>query len=206
MPEICFNNGNCFNIDTNDKYKENDTCAPDIFAAACKSCPELTCQFTKYSKIGGGWFGSWMNWYNIFGFLWSMELMSAFGEMVLAGVFAKWYWTWNKKDVPVCSLGASFCNTLTFHLGTLAFGSLVIAIIRFIRTILEYVEKKLKAFNNDLTRCFLCLCKCCLWCLENFMRFINRNAYIMCAMKSTNFCVSSKDAFNFILRAVLDSL
>ena len=58
MSEICFNNGNCFNIDTNDKYKENDTCAPDIFAAACKSCPELTCQFTKYSKIGGGWFGS----------------------------------------------------------------------------------------------------------------------------------------------------
>ena len=27
------------------------------------------------------------------------------------------------------------------------------------------------------------MCKCCLWCLEKFMRFINRNAYIVCAMK-----------------------
>merc|ERR1712241_1097717 len=32
------------------------------------------------------------------------------------------------------------------------------------------------------------------------MRFLNRNAYIMCAMKSTNFCVSAKDAFNLLMR------
>ena len=35
------------------------------------------------------------------------------------------------------------------------------------------------------------------------MRFINRNAYIMCAMKSTNFCVSSKDAFNLLMRNMM---
>ena len=51
------------------------------------------------------------------------------------------------------------------------------------RTILEYVERKVKRYNNDLTKCLLTCCKCCLWCLEKFMRFINRNAYIMCAIK-----------------------
>merc|ERR1719273_231311 len=80
-----------------------------------------------------------------------------------------------------------------------------------IRTILEYVEKKLKKFNNDLTKCLLCACKCCLWCLEKFMRFINRNAYIMCAIKNTNFCKSAYSAFNLIMRnlvrvVVLDSV
>ena len=39
-----------------------------------------------------------------------------------------------------------------FHLGTIAFGSLILAIIRTIRTILEYAEKKCKKFNNDLTK------------------------------------------------------
>merc|ERR1711976_997346 len=68
-----------------------------------------------------------------------------------------------------------------------------------------------KKFNNDLTRCLIWCCKCCLWCLEKFMRFINRNAYIMCAMKSTNFCKSAKDAFNLLMRnlvrvVVLDSV
>merc|ERR1719391_816685 len=78
-------------------------------------------------------------------------------------------------------------NTTVFHLGTLAFGSLIIAIIR----------------------CILCMCKCCLYCLEKFMRFINKNAYIMCAIKSTNFCKSAQSAFDLIMRnlvrvAVLD--
>ena len=43
------------------------------------------------------------------------------------------------------------------------------------------------------------------------MRFINRNAYIMCAVKSTNFCSSAMAAFNLIMRnlarvVVLDSV
>ncbi len=77
-------------------------------------------------------------------------------------------------------------------MGTVAFGSLIIAIIRMIRTIFEYIESKLKKYNNELTRCLICLCKCCLWCLEKFMRFLNRNAYIMCAIKGTNFCTSAR--------------
>ena len=80
----------------------------------------------------------------------------AFGEMVLAGVFSQWYWTpsvdGKKRNLPSCALGTSLWNTTVFHLGTVAFGSLIIAIIRMIRTILEYIEKKLKKFNNDLTK------------------------------------------------------
>ena len=85
------------------------------------------------------------------------------------------YWTWNKSDVPFWTLTLSMFNTTVFHLGTVAFGSLIIAIIRFVRAILDYVEKKLSMYNNDLTRCLLWCCKCCLWCLEKFMRFINRS-------------------------------
>ena len=57
----------------------------------------------------------------------------------------------------------------------------------------------------------LSFCKCCFWCLEKFIRFINRNAYIMCAVKSSNFCKSARDAFNLLMRnlmrvVVLDSV
>ena len=64
---------------------------------------------------------------------------------------------------------------------------------QFVRAIVSYIESKLKkASGNDLVRCLICACKCCLWMLEKFMKFINRNAYIVCAIKSTNFCKSSK--------------
>ena len=43
-------------------------------------------------------------------------------------------------------------NVTVFHLGTLAFGSLVMAFVRMVRVILEYVERKVKYFNNDFAR------------------------------------------------------
>jgi len=180
----------------------NDVCRPEQFSkTGCEKCEEkIECQFTKY-ETGGIY--TWMNWFNLFGFYWAMCFVSAYSEMVLAGVFAKWYWTWDKNDVPFGMLFISMKNTTVFHLGTIAFGSLIIAIIKFIRTVVSYVENKLKMYNNDLVRAALCLCKCCLWCLEKFMKFINRNAYIMCAIKGTNFCLSAKDAFCLLMRNIV---
>ena len=94
----------------------------------------------------------------------------------------------------------SSIGTAFYHLGTLAFGSLIIGIIRFIQSILNRIEKTLGKYDNELTKCLLCMCKCCLWCLEKFMRFINKNAYIICAIRSTNFCSSAKQAFSLLMR------
>lgn len=33
--------------------------------------------------------------------------------------------------------------------------------------------------HNAFTRFLLCCLKCCFWCLEHFIKFMNRNAYIM---------------------------
>jgi len=184
-------------------------CIPELFDKEnCSNiCKGAMCQFVKYTKNKDY---SLFSFINLFGLYWGVFFFGAFGELVLAGVFSQWYWTYDKsKDLPRCALGTAIWNATVFHLGTVAFGSLVIAIIRMIRTILEYVEKKLKMYNNDLTKCLLCMCKCCLACLESFMRFINRNAYIICAIKGTNFCKSAQSAFNLLMRnlvrvAVLD--
>ena len=47
--------------------------------------------------------------------------------------------------------------------------------------------------------------------LEKFMRYINRNAYVVCAIYGRNFCTSARDAFFLLLRnvvrvAVLDNV
>merc|ERR1712008_298528 len=38
------------------------------------------------------------------------------------------------------------------------------------------------------------------YCLENFMKFLNRNAYIMTAVYGKNFCWSAKEAFKLLFR------
>lgn len=36
--------------------------------------------------------------------------------------------------------------------------------------------------NNAVARFILCCLKCCFWCLERFIRYMNRNAYIMVSL------------------------
>ena len=68
-------------------YLLNDPCVPEEFNSTYNfnDCKGISCQFTKYEKLGGGTFQNWMTWYNLFGFFWLMEFVTAFGEMVLAG-------------------------------------------------------------------------------------------------------------------------
>lgn len=51
---------------------------------------------------------------------------------------------------------------------------------------------------------FLMSClRCFFWLLETFLKFINRNAYIMCAIHGKPFCSSAQDAFNLLMRNAL---
>ena len=112
-PDSCFANENCLNPVTNEGYKQNDTCHPSQFNQTCHNCPQITCQFTRYEKEGG-WFGSWMIWFNLFAFYWTMEFVTALGELVLAGVFSQWYWTHDKSKLPCCSLSARSSSSCLF--------------------------------------------------------------------------------------------
>ena len=144
--------------------------------------------YCEFYKFGPKTEATYMAVYNLFGFFWGLFFLEALDQMVLAGAFASWYWTLDKRDVPKLPLMSSFYRTLRYHLGTLAFGSLLIAIIRLIRVMIEYIEEKLKEYHQDnpVVKCCLCFCKCCFYCLEKFMKFLNRNAYIMTAIYGKN--------------------
>ncbi|PVD22195.1 hypothetical protein C0Q70_18000 [Pomacea canaliculata] len=142
-----------------------------------------------------------MQLYMLFMFFWLMNFVVAFGQMTLAGAFATFYWS--RKEMPPHPLLSSFCRCLRYHLGSLAFGSLIIASIQLIRSILEYMDRKLKSSENSVAKFILKCLKCCFWCLEKILKFINKNAYIMIAIYGRSFCTATKDAFMLIMRNVL---
>uniref|UniRef100_A0A4W3HV95 Choline transporter-like protein n=1 Tax=Callorhinchus milii TaxID=7868 RepID=A0A4W3HV95_CALMI len=141
---------------------------------------------------------------NLVVFLWLVNFAIALGQCTLAGAFASYYWAFKKPaDIPAFPLLASFGRTLRYHTGSLAFGSLILAIVQFIRIILEYLDNKLKGAHNQFAKFVLCCMKCCFWCLERFIKFLNRNAYIMIAIYGKNFCTSAKEAFFLLMRNVV---
>lgn len=108
-----------------------------------------------------------------------------FTYLVVAGVIVDWYFTpvgtngVKKVDcddrfsrrwclTPLAKVKSGlvnrwFFNTLVYHLGTVAFGALIIAIIRFVRTVVTYLERKTKARQNRVQRAVY---SCVLVCLK----------------------------------------
>jgi len=151
--------------------------------------------------------------YVIFMLFWLIAFVMAFNEMVLAGAFGAWYWTrfantgtGMKNKLPIFPLGGSIKRALLYHLGTLAFGSLLIAILKMIRLGLEYVDRKLKEAGAKENRVaiFIMKClKCLFWIFEKFIKFLNKNSYIITAIYGYNFFKASKKAFTIVVSNVV---
>ncbi|XP_063747673.1 choline transporter-like protein 5-B isoform X4 [Eleginops maclovinus] len=185
----------------------NLTCSPKTFSETniTKVCPGAQCMFAFYG--GETVYHRYilvLHLCNLFMFLWLVNFTIALGQCTLAGAFASYYWALKKpNDIPACPLYSSFSRAIRYHTGSLAFGSLILAVVQMIRIVLEYVHTKLKGSQNACARFLLCCLKCCFWCLENFIRFMNRNAYIMIAIYGKSFCTSSKDAFFLLMRNII---
>ncbi|XP_055364491.1 choline transporter-like protein 5-B isoform X2 [Betta splendens] len=185
----------------------NLTCNPKTFNQTniTKVCPGSQCLFAFYG--GESVYHRYiivLHLCNLFVFLWLVNFTIALGQCTLAGAFASYYWALKKpNDIPACPLYSSFSRAIRYHTGSLAFGSLILSVVQLVQILLEYLDNKLKGSHNFLARYLLCCLKCCFWCLEHFIRFINRNAYIMIAIYGKNFCTSSKDAFFLLMRNVI---
>ncbi|XP_020916237.1 choline transporter-like protein 4 isoform X2 [Exaiptasia diaphana] len=197
-------NYNIVDVPKNDLYNltNGSTCDPMTFESKYKNTT-ASCILMGY-KENVHLFR--MQIFHFFGWLWIMNFIIALGQCVLAGAFASWYFAFHKPDdVPTLPVLSSLWRTLRYHTGSLAFGAAIIAIVQLIRAILEYIDHKLKEYGQDnkAVKFILCCCKCCFWCLEKCLKFLNKNAYIMIAIYGRNFCTSAKDAFQLLLRNVL---
>lgn len=139
-------------------------------------------------------------WYNILAALWISQLCLACQNLIIAGAVADWFFTryvtsnWLLfVDYYDCSyhirdksrlgwpVARSVGYAIRYHLGSLAFGSLLIALMKLVRMLFNYLERKLR---NSTTTCFglipclTCFCKCCLYCFEKFLQGLCSNAYI----------------------------
>ncbi|KAL8202346.1 UNVERIFIED_CONTAM: hypothetical protein K2H54_011193 [Gekko kuhli] len=183
------------------------TCNPETFNTSniAKQCPDARCLFAFYG--GETAYHKYLivfQIYNTFMFFWLANFVIGLGQVTLAGAFASYYWAFKKPDdMPAFPLFSSFGRALRYHTGSLAFGSLILAVVQIIRVLLEYLDHRLKAAENRFAKFLLTCMKCCFWCLEKFIKFLNRNAYIMIAIYGTNFCTSARNAFFLLMRNII---
>lgn len=78
-------------------------------------------------------------WINIFAFFWFSQFLIGCQHYVIAGAVAQWFFTRNKKKLGFPVLH-SFTTLIRYHLGTICFGSLLIAIVQIMRVLLKAIQ------------------------------------------------------------------
>ncbi|KAB0790913.1 hypothetical protein PPYR_02713 [Photinus pyralis] len=144
-----------------------------------------------------------IRWYNLFIMLWMIQFIYGCQNMIIAGTVSRWYFTRNKAALGNPML-TSVSTMLRYHLGTISFGSLLVALVQILRVALRSCRR----FQRYLL--FLC-CLCCVTSridecmnyIESFLKYLTRNAYIVTSIHGTEFIKSGTKAFKLILENVL---
>jgi len=141
--------------------------------------------------------------YSSFSFLWSNFFIVAVGQCTIAGAVGVWFFTASGEKWKKATVMISLKNALFWHAGSLAFGSLILAIIVWIKWFLTFLAKQAKQNKNKVMEVVFKVLAYVVWCFEKCMKFLNKNAYIQIALMGTNFCKSAKAAFWLIARNIL---
>jgi Plasma-membrane choline transporter len=119
-----------------------------------------------------------VSYYHLFGFLWGLWFMSGISQISIAGAIASWYWTMDKDAKMKSPILRSVGRTFRYHLGSVAVGSLLIAIVEFIRVLLYQVQRQVAKTKISWLKYLVACLQCCMACVSMIVKFINRNAYI----------------------------
>jgi len=147
-------------------------------------------------------------WYYLFGLFWVTAFFICLQQFIIASITCMWYFSGGGADD-----GDDAGNSVSifkaigwgcfYHLGSIAFGSFLIAVITLIRVIFEYIAKKYEAVGNKdnaVYKAVSCCIRCCLWCLDKYVKFITKNAFIQIALSNKSFCPAAFSAFYLMIR------
>lgn len=115
--------------------------------------------------------------YHLFHLLWMVQFFIYGAYMTICGSLADWFFSdvdakgeriRGKGDAEFDSnpVWASFYRMVRYNLGTVAFAALLIAIVQFIRAMVEFLEENSIDEKNALQKTLFRIVKCILWCLE----------------------------------------
>jgi hypothetical protein len=137
--------------------------------------------------------------FHIFALIWNLLFFVSLQDTTVAGAVATWYYTRDKNNLG-SPISTAFYNTIRFNLGSIAFGALIVAIVKIISFFVDAAKASAKkAGEESQVAKFLMSCTSCITkCFERFMAYLTRNALIHVAIYNTSFCRGGKESFKVL--------
>ena len=90
-----------------------------------------------------------MLWGSLFLFFWFSAFLIAAVQYVLIVAVASWYFTTNTDKRGDFSIMRGYWWLIRYNLGSVLFGSFLIAVICMVRAVFEYIDSKMKNMNAN---------------------------------------------------------
>jgi len=147
-------------------------------------------------------------WYILFGLFWFCSLCIAIQKFVTNATTCMWFFSGQGSDNSDDATGSVSIMlgvkwAMFKHIGSLALGSFLIAVVTMIKVVFEYFaaqQEKVAGKDNVAFKAIACCIRCAIWCLDAYVKFINENAYIQIALHNSTFCTGAWESFYLMVR------
>lgn len=109
------------------------------------STPFASVQWTQNTK--------YMLIVQLFCGLWTNAFISALTQFILASSVCIWYFSQGTGQGVHRPISRSVYRAFRYHLGSIAFGAFILALVQFVRLMLEYVNRHMQASGATQNRC-----------------------------------------------------
>ena len=126
-------------------------------------------------------------------FYWTHQVLQNILRSSVAGVVGTWWFT-PLEASSFCSPAVrdSFLRSSTYSLGSVAFGSLIVAILQLLRSILRSAAND----RNNRNGILHCIAACILLYLERIVEYFNKWAYIYVGLYGYDYISAGKKVMN----------
>jgi hypothetical protein len=132
-----------------------------------------------YGYSNGSSASKFSAFYCVFSLYWTAQTFRNVSHVTVSGSVSSW---WFLPQETKATRGA-FVRSLTTSLGSIIFGSLLVALIQFVRFLLRQTG------GNHL---LACIADCILGIFERMLRWFNKFAFVLVAMYGYDFLTSAK--------------
>ncbi|CAF9932911.1 MAG: hypothetical protein GOMPHAMPRED_006699 [Gomphillus americanus] len=145
--------------------------------------------------------------YITFAAYWITEWLKNTIYSIVAGVYGSWFFCAGRaNNFPSNATRGAFRRSMTYSFGSISLGSLIVAIINFIRQFVNIAQNSEAAEGNAVAACALCILGCLISIIQSIAEWINRYAFSHIALYGKPYVAAAKDTWRMIKDRGIDAL
>jgi len=141
-----------------------------------------------------------------FAMYWFSEWLKNTIHVTISGVYGSWYFNPDGEKFPKGATRGALKRALTYSFGSISLGSLLVAIIQFLRQICSAAQRSSAGDGNIVGSILFCVLGCLIGILEWAVEFLNRYAFSYIALYGKSYIAAAKDTWKMIKDRGIDAL